>query len=364
MESLTKEYKVKAVFNTIAYSGVNYVDELNEQLSDTSFVLSKFSNISDLATYLRALDFMALPDALVIEVKSNISELLSFLLELRDNDLKRNIPVILLVLKGNRSLLLQTFGTMVYDIYFYPFIAGNILERIKLAYKMRMLASLVPPTEGNESVGFQRYSIPLFKRLFDVAVSSTALVFAMPVMLIIAMLIKLDSKGPIFYKSKRAGSGYKVFDFYKFRSMRDEADKELAALMGKHNQYAANDPNAAFIKIKDDPRVTKLGAFLRNSSLDELPQLINVLKGDMSLVGNRPLPLYEAVHLTSDEWAARFLGPAGITGLWQVSKRGRGEMSDRERRQLDNHYTTNFSFWMDLKILLHTVPALFQKENV
>ena len=93
-----------------------------------------------------------------------------------------------------------------------------------------------------------------------------------------------------------------------------------------------------FVKIKNDPRVTKVGMFLRNTSIDELPQLINVLKGDMSIVGNRPLPLYEAEQLTSDDWGERFLAPAGITGLWQVMKRGKGSMSEEERKALDNAY--------------------------
>src|SRR5690606_33190768 len=165
------------------------------------------------------------------------------------------------------------------------------------------------------------------------------------------------------YRSKRAGTGYRVFSFYKFRSMKVNADKELDKL-SELNQYAANGESTAFIKIKNDPRITKLGALLRNTSLDELPQLFNVLKGDMSLVGNRPLPLYEAQLLTSDEWAMRFLGPAGITGLWQVNKRGKSEMSDSERKSLDNYYTENFSFWMDLKIILKTIPALLQQEKV
>src|SRR5690606_17571718 len=116
------------------------------------------------------------------------------------------------------------------------------------------------------------------------------------------------------------------------------AENELDRLTDL-NQYAANGGQSAFVKICNDPRITRFGTFIRNTSIDELPQLFNVLKGDMSLVGNRPLPLYEAQQLTSDEWASRFLGPAGITGLWQVSKRGRGEMSDRERRELDNVYT-------------------------
>ena len=97
---------------------------------------------------------------------------------------------------------------------------------------------------------------------------------------------------------------------------------------------------------------------------DRCTQLFNVLKGDMSIVGNRPLPLYEAEQLTSDDWGERFLAPAGITGLWQVEKRGKGEMSEEERKALDNKYAKNFSFWNDIRLILKTIPALFQKENV
>jgi lipopolysaccharide/colanic/teichoic acid biosynthesis glycosyltransferase len=112
-----------------------------------------------------------------------------------------------------------------------------------------------------------------------------------------------------------------------------------------------------------------LGSFLRKSKLDELPQLINVLKGDMSIVGNRPLPLYEAELLTTDSWTDRFNGPAGITGLWQVEARGKSSrMSPEERKMLDNKYVeianSSFAFWKDIWIILRTIPAVFQKENV
>jgi lipopolysaccharide/colanic/teichoic acid biosynthesis glycosyltransferase len=121
----------------------------------------------------------------------------------------------------------------------------------------------------------------------------------------------------------------------------------------------------AFFKMANDPRITKVGRFIRNTSIDELPQLINVLKGDMSLVGNRPLPLYEAEMLTTDQWAKRFHAPAGMTGLWQVTKRGgANKMSADDRKQLDIEYAENFSFWYDLKILLKTIPAMIQHENV
>ncbi len=251
------------------------------------------------------------------------------------------------------------------------------------------------------------YKIPIAKRIFDIAVASFALLLLSPLLIATIVAIRLESKGKVYYISKRVGTGYRVFDFYKLRSMYTDADQRLKEL--KHlNQYAeaaqkeeakkGSDlprekpaPSSApqlinkdgspmteeeyqelrrkqaagtFVKFKNDPRITKVGQIIRNTSIDELPQLINVLKGDMSIVGNRPLPLYEAEQLTSDDWSQRFLAPAGITGLWQVEKRGGGEMSEEERKGLDNKYAENFSFWNDIRLILRTVPALFQKENV
>src|SRR5688500_16385699 len=144
--------------------------------------------------------------------------------------------------------------------------------------------------------------------------------------------------------------------------MRVGADAELKKL--EHlNQYAENSTNGVFFKIKNDPRITRIGNILRNTSLDELPQLMNVLKGDMSLVGNRPLPLYEAASLTTDEWAKRFMAPAGITGLWQIKKRGREDMSVEERISLDINYADKNNFLYDLWIMANTPTALIQKTN-
>ena len=121
----------------------------------------------------------------------------------------------------------------------------------------------------------------------------------------------------------------------------------------------------AFVKFENDPRITKVGRIIRKYSIDELPQLVNILKGDMSIVGNRPLPLYEAELLTTDEYIERFMAPAGLTGLWQVEKRGEaGKLSAEERKQLDIKYAKTFSFWLDIKIILKTVTAFIQKENV
>jgi len=205
----------------------------------------------------------------------------------------------------------------------------------------------------------------LLKRSFDILVSATALLLLSPLFLLIALAIRVESKGSVFYISERAGKGYRIFKFYKFRTMFAGADKQMKEF-SHLNQYRAKTPgeDASFFKINDDPRTTRVGAFLRNSSLDELPQLLNVLLGDMSLVGNRPLPLYEAATLTTDQNAKRFLAPAGMTGLWQISKRGREDMSVEERINLDIDYASKSNFMYDLWIMANTPSALIQKSNV
>lgn len=345
---------------SIAYLGTKFRDELEEGIFD-NVDIAKFDQIADLERYMQKCHLLRVPEILLLEIGDEISETQRLICSIKSNSLTQGISIILLSFKGNKNTIIETFRPFVNDIYFYPFSVADLRERIKFILRFKYIRN--EPHAYKIAQPPKRYVIPVAKRLFDVVVASLVLLAALPLMLLIALLIKLDSKGPILYKSKRAGTGYRIFNFYKFRSMRVNADKELAKLSAL-NQYAANGGTSAFVKIKDDPRITKLGSFLRNTSLDELPQLFNVLRGDMSLVGNRPLPLYEAQELTSDEWAMRFLGPAGITGLWQVTKRGCSEMSDEERRQLDNDYAYHFSFWMDLKILLKTVPALLQKEKV
>jgi len=203
----------------------------------------------------------------------------------------------------------------------------------------------------------------ILKRSFDILVSMTALILLSPLFFLIALAIRIESSGPIFYVSKRAGRGYKIFDFYKFRTMFAGADLRVQEL-SHLNQYSESQVKGpSFFKISNDPRVTRVGGFLRNSSLDELPQLMNVLLGDMSLVGNRPLPLYEAATLTTNQCAQRFLAPAGITGLWQIKKRGREDMTAEERINLDIDYANKYNFMYDLWIMANTPSALIQKSS-
>jgi lipopolysaccharide/colanic/teichoic acid biosynthesis glycosyltransferase len=224
-------------------------------------------------------------------------------------------------------------------------------------------ANLGGLTEKSKDVIRQKSS-PV-KRTIDVILASIILLVLLPVLLLIALAIKLESrgKGPVMYISKRAGRGFKVFDFYKFRTMEVNADQRIKEVLHL-NQYGANDKEAKFLKIQNDPRVTRVGRFLRNTSLDELPQFLNVLKGDMSLVGNRPLPLYEATTLTTNDSVERFMAPAGITGLWQIKKRGKEDMSAEERINLDILYARNASFTYDLWIMAQTPSVLFQKSDV
>jgi lipopolysaccharide/colanic/teichoic acid biosynthesis glycosyltransferase len=229
---------------------------------------------------------------------------------------------------------------------------------------LRKIKSAVTAAPLIEEAGYRRFNPgPLTKRAFDILVSSIALIMLSPLLLLIALAIRLESRGPIFYIAKRAGRGYRIFNFYKFRTMHQDADKRIAELTHL-NQYNAESAGPVFFKINNDPRITRVGSLLRNTSLDELPQLFNVFLGHMSLVGNRPLPLYEAATLTTDDYAARFMAPAGITGLWQVKKRGNKDMSVEERINMDIDYAYKCNFATDLWIIANTPSALLQKENV
>ena len=203
------------------------------------------------------------------------------------------------------------------------------------------------------------HSSRLLKRTVDLAVSAIGLIALAPVFALIAFWIKAGSKGPVFFRQTRVGIGDKTFQIYKFRTMTVDADDrkgEVAHL----NMHAQEGGDGRMFKVPDDPRTTKAGRFLRRYSLDELPQLINVLKGDMSLVGPRPLILAEDKHVS--EWARKrlYLKP-GITGLWQVL--GRSDIGFEEMTKLDYLYVINWSLGGDLRLILRTIPELFRTRR-
>lgn len=233
----------------------------------------------------------------------------------------------------------------------------NFLKRIKSRMVLESMARSIE-TSLHKSTGTGIF----LKRGFDILIASSLLLALSPLLFLIALAIRLESKGNVFYISKRAGKGYRIFNFFKFRTMAVGADKQINNI-SHLNQYDAAHQGPMFFKVENDPRITKVGLFLRKTSLDELPQLLNVLLGDMSLVGNRPLPLYEAATLTTDEWAKRFMAPAGMTGLWQIKKRGKKDMSVEERITLDIDYADKYSFLYDMWIMANTPSALFQKSN-
>ena len=192
------------------------------------------------------------------------------------------------------------------------------------------------------------------KRTFDLAVASVVLVAGLPVWLLIALAIKLDSRGPMLYRDVRVGLGERDFGMIKFRTMLSGADRLQDRL------ELRNEASGALFKIRDDPRVTRVGAILRRFSLDEVPQVLNVLRGDMSLVGPRPLPVRD-FELLQPWHRKRYHVLPGMTGLWQIS--GRSELSFDDLVRLDFYYIENWSMWLDVTILLKTVPAVFARKG-
>lgn len=204
------------------------------------------------------------------------------------------------------------------------------------------------------------------KRVSDIVISLIAVTVLAPVWLIVSILIKLDSKGPVLFRQERVGMDGRIFLCYKFRTMAADADEQIHREAYEKNiggdplANAGDEAKPVFGKVKDDPRITKFGRRLRRSSLDELPQLLNVLKGDMSVVGPRPPIPYEVEGY--DIWHRKRLDmKPGITGLWQVS--GRNRLTFEEMVRIDLFYIENWSLWLDLKIILLTLPAVLRGDG-
>jgi exopolysaccharide biosynthesis polyprenyl glycosylphosphotransferase len=203
---------------------------------------------------------------------------------------------------------------------------------------------------GRQYLGFVPVAaVSWVKRATDLVLVGLGLLMISPILAVIALAVKLDSPGPMLYRQQRVGKDGRLFSMFKFRSMCQDADRRLEALRSQ------NEATGPLFKIRNDPRVTRVGAVLRRWSLDELPQLFNVLRGEMSLVGPRP-PLPKEVEKYEEWQLGRLRAVPGLTGLWQVS--GRSEVPFHDMVRLDLHYIRNWSLWLDLEIILRTIPAV------
>jgi exopolysaccharide biosynthesis polyprenyl glycosylphosphotransferase len=247
----------------------------------------------------------------------------------------------------------------------------ELLEVVDRAHQRGVKVAIAPKTTellSERAEYVPSHGVPLFelrppvfagtewlvKRTFDIVVSSAVVVIGLPLWLAIAAAIKLNSPGPVFYRDRRVGLNHREFTMLKFRTMELGADERQVELEGR------NEADGPLFKIRDDPRVTRVGALLRRLSLDEMPQVLNVLHGEMSLVGPRPLRLRDYSRL--EEWhRKRNLVLPGMTGLWQIS--GRSALSFDDLVRLDFYYLENWSLWMDISILLRTAPAVLARRG-
>jgi exopolysaccharide biosynthesis polyprenyl glycosylphosphotransferase len=250
--------------------------------------------------------------------------------------------------------------------------ADHILDAVRLVKALGVKVSVLPrlfevmgssvefdEIDGAMVLGLRGYGLSrssgILKRSLDLAGSAFGILLIAPLLAMIAIAIKLDTRGPVFFRQRRMGRLNTPFDMLKFRTMVDGAESQKGALI------ARNEAGDGLFKIEDDPRITRVGKFLRRTSLDELPQLFNVLRGDMALVGPRPLVIDEDARI--DGWRRRrLLLTPGMTGLWQVF--GSARIPMQEMVKIDYMYGANWSLWLDVKILLRTVPFVLGRRGL
>ena len=265
---------------------------------------------------------------------------------------------------------------------------NNVIDEVIIAIPRSLLTDVEPLVEACETEGIplrfmadvfnvqvarvsliQLGSIPLltlepvaqdtdqlfFKRLFDLTLTLVSMPFVLPFMAVVALAIKLDSPGPVFFVQQRVGLRKHLFPMFKFRSMQVDAEEQLKEI--EH----LNEAEGPIFKMSDDPRVTRVGRFIRKTSIDELPQLFNVLRGEMSLVGPRPMSIRDVDLFDRGIQRKRFSVKPGITCLWQIS--GRSDLPFHKWLELDLEYIERWSFGLDLKILLKTLPAVVRSTG-
>ncbi len=320
-----------------------------------------------------------LPDAIICErilLGGNVFGFYDFWVGQFDTDNK--IPFLLLDDEKNQETVSQALLKKMDYVFIKPTSAETIISKV-LDLKQAKPSLKIDVAGMN---AFKPFKPTFLKRTFDIVVASITLLLVSPILLIFSIAIRLESKGKVFYISKRVGTGFNVFDFFKLRSMYINADKRLKELahlteykketLADHSETGNKQANPMIDQnqlsnstLAGDPRITKVGKIIRKLNIDELPQLINVLKGDISIVGNRPLPIYEAELLTTDDWADRFDSPAAITGPWKVvARRKLLSMSHEERNSLQNRYSkvagSKYSFWTDMWFVFRTIPVMFK----
>jgi exopolysaccharide biosynthesis polyprenyl glycosylphosphotransferase len=250
--------------------------------------------------------------------------------------------------------------------------AEHILDAVRRVKALGVKVSVLPrlfevvgssvefdEIDGTVLLGVRGYGLSrssrVLKRALDLLGSAVGIILITPLLLMLAVAIKIDSRGPVFFRQRRMGRMNTPFDMLKFRTMVEGADGQKAALRER------NEAGGGLFKIEDDPRITRVGRFLRRTSLDELPQLLNVLRGDMALVGPRPLVIDEDAQING--WRRRrLLVTPGMTGLWQVFGSARIPMD--EMVKIDYLYGANWSLWLDVKILLRTVPFVVGRRGL
>jgi lipopolysaccharide/colanic/teichoic acid biosynthesis glycosyltransferase len=394
----------------ILYAGNNGGVERHFHTTDSVKVV-RVENMVEAVSFLQT---VRSPDAILCDADLYGGDSFGLHNYIRSNPVYNRVPFILLCREFRETLFQRAFREKIDDLFILPLPPVKcILGRIDFLRRSGVHNHPSADPEKHE----ESWRVPVSKRLFDLVAASLALVLLSPLLLLVILAIRLESKGKVYYTSRRVGQ--KPFNLYKLRSMRTGSDSEIHRLAGKNNKYSrekkhaeidyslpcpqrcsqnsepdtctpplylediticeywygaqrtlVNGEKPTFIKIDNDPRVTRVGSFIRKTSIDELPQLFNVIRGDMSLVGNRPLPLYEAEKLTTDAKSRRFLAPAGLTGLWQIESHSHtGSLSEEDRIRMDISYADLFinkkySIWIDLKIIMRTIPVLYQKEHV
>jgi lipopolysaccharide/colanic/teichoic acid biosynthesis glycosyltransferase len=279
-------------------------------------------------------------------------------------DPKHQIPFLLLDDKKTPELIEKAKQKKIDAVYFKPVTVETLVTRILTLRNDKPLTNSAIQEKTNSST---YYKVPVIKRTLDIVTASLLLLIVSPFLLIFAIAIRLESRGRIYYISKRVGSGYNLFDFYQLRTMYALSGRRLKEI-SRLNHDIRDTSELNHENIDADPRISKVGRILRKLHLDELPQLFNVLKGDLSIVGNRPLKIHDAELLTPEDLTHRLSGPAGVTGIWKLrSIRRLKRMSNDERRSLDNKYykiaRRKFFLWSDLWIMARTIPVMLRRGN-